>query len=159
MIRIENSAQVNQPRERVFEALMDVTNYPKWQKGVVQSKPVSDGPVAVGYQFEETAKVGPWTMHTVCTVTDLKRNERYAFTAVSSGPVNYEGAYDLQPVMGGTRLTLRGTARLKGVWRLMEPIFGSDLRKEAREELAAIKRMLEQSADASASTASPPDQA
>ncbi len=145
VIHIEQSTQISQPRDRVFEALMDVANYALWQKGVVQSKPISEGPVRVGYRFEETAKVGPWTMHVVCTVTDLKANERYAFSAESSGPVNYEGTFDLQPVAGGTRLTLHGSARLKGLWRLLEPLFGSDLRKEAREELAAIKEALEQS--------------
>jgi carbon monoxide dehydrogenase subunit G len=143
MIRIEESIQVRQPRDRVFEFLTDLDNLAKWQTGVVQSKPLSQGPVRVGYQFEETAKVGPWKLHNVCTVTDLKANERFAFEAKSSGPLDYEGSFNLQPVAGGTRLTLSGSARLKGLWRLLQPVLAGDLRKETRTEMETIRRLLE----------------
>lgn len=49
----------------------------------------------------------------------------------------------LEPVGSGTRLTLRGSARLKGAWRLLRPLFASDLRREARNDLAALKRLVE----------------
>jgi uncharacterized protein YndB with AHSA1/START domain len=143
MIRIETSTQVNQPRDRVFDFLTDVDSLPKWQSGVVQSKRLTEGPVRVGFQYEETAKVAFWNLHTVCTVTDIKVNERFSFVAKSSGPLDYDGRFDLQPVAGGTRLTLSGTARLKGIWRLLQPLLASDLRKETRTELATIKLLLE----------------
>jgi len=144
MIRIETSTQIGRPRAEVFDFLTDVENLPKWQSGVVESRPLSEGPVRVGYRFEETAKVGLWKLHNVCTVTDLKANERFAFEAKSSGPLDYEGSFDLQPVAGGTRLTLRGSARLKGLWRLLQPLLAGDLRKETRAELESIRRLLEE---------------
>jgi hypothetical protein len=101
------------------------------------------GPSAWAYQFEETAKVGPWKLHNVCTVTDLKANERFAFEAKSSGPLDYEGSFELQPVTGGTRLTLRGAAHLKGFWCLLQPVLAGDLRKETLREMETIKRLLE----------------
>jgi hypothetical protein len=110
---------------------------------VIQSKRLTEGPVRVGFQYEETAKVGFWNLHTVCTVTDMKVNERFSFVAKSSGPLDYDGRFDLQPIAGGTRLTLSGTARLKGIWRLLQPLLASDLRKETRTELATIKLLLE----------------
>ena len=143
MIRIETSIQIDQPRDRVFDFLTDVESLPKWQSGVIQSNALSDGPVRVGYQFEETAKVGPWKLHNVCTVTDLKANERFAFEAKSSGPLDYEGSFELQPVAGGTRLTLRGAARLKRFWRLLQPVLAGDLRKETRAEMETMQRLLE----------------
>ena len=152
MIRIESSIQVSRPRDRVFDFLTDVDNLPKWQSGVIQSKRLTQGPVRVGFQYEETAKVGLWNLHAVCTVTDMKANERFSFLAESSGPLDYDGRFDLQPVAGGTRLTLSGTARLKGFWRLLQPVLAGDLRKETRTELATIKLLLE--AEASAPSAS-----
>ena len=143
MIHIELSTQISQPRDRVFDFLTDIDTLPKWQTGVVQSKRISQGPVRVGFQFEETAKLALWKLHTVCTVTDIKANQRFAFDARSSGPLDYEGSFDLQPVAGGTRLTLSGTARLKGLWRLLQPVLAGDLRKETRTELATIKLLLE----------------
>lgn len=143
MIRIESSIQISQPRDRVFDFLTDVDNLPKWQTGVIQSKRLTEGSVRAGFQFEETAKVGPWRLHTICTVTDIKAGERFAFQAKSSGPLDYEGSFDLQPVAGGTRLTLNGSARLKGLWRLLQPVLAGDLRKETRTELETMKRLLE----------------
>lgn len=143
MIRIEASTQIDQPRDRVFEFLSDVDRLREWQTGVIESRRLSDGAVRVGFQFEETAKVGPWKLQTICTVTEMKPSQRFAFEAKSTGPLDYDGAFDLQPVAGGTRLTLTGNAQLKGAWRLIQPLFAADLRKESRTELAAMKRVLE----------------
>jgi len=143
MTRIEASTQIDQPRDRVFEFLTDVDRLREWQTGVIESHRLSEGSVRVGFQFEETAKVGPWKLQTVCTVTEMKPNHRFAFEARSSGPLDYDGSFELQPIAGGTRLTLTGSARLKGAWRLLQPLFASDLRKETRTELATIKRVIE----------------
>lgn len=143
MINIESTIQVSRPRNEVFGFLTDIDNLPNWQTGVIQSKRLSQGPVRVGFQFEETAKIGPWELQTVCAVTDLKENQRFAFEAKSRGPLDYRGSFDLQPVAGGTRVTLSGTAQLKGLWRLLQPLLESDIRKETNEELATMKRLLE----------------
>ena len=98
MIHIQLSTQISQSRDKVFDFLTDIDNLPKWQTGVVQSKRISQGSVRVGFQFEETEKVALWKLHTVCMVKDMKPNERFAFDARSSGPLDYEGSFDLQPV-------------------------------------------------------------
>jgi uncharacterized protein YndB with AHSA1/START domain len=143
VIRIESSTQIDAPRERVFAFITDLDNLPKWQTGVIESKLKSEGPVRVGFEFEETAKVGPWRLRNVCRVTDLKPGQRFAFEAKSSGPLDYDGCFDLQPVAGGTRLTVSGTARLKGLWRLLQPLLAGDLRRETRTELESLRRLIE----------------
>jgi carbon monoxide dehydrogenase subunit G len=153
MIRIEESTQISRPRDEVFDFLTNVDNLPKWQSGVVQSRRLTQGAVRVGFQYEEVVKVGPWKLNAVCTVTDLKANERFAFQMKTSGPLDCDGRFDLQPAAGGTRLTISGSARLKGVWRLMQPVFGGDLRKETRTELATIKLLLEADGQAVANRA------
>ena len=35
------------------------------------------------------------------------------------------------------------SARLKGAWRLLQPLLAGDLRRETRTELATIKRLVE----------------
>ena len=156
MIRIESSVQISRPRDQVFGFLTDLDNLPKWQTGVIQSKRLTDGPVRAGFRFAETAKVGPWKLDTVCTVTDLKPAERFAFEARSSGPLDYEGSFDLQPMAGGTRLSVNGSARLKGLWRLLQPLLAGDLHKETRRELETIRRLMEEGI--SAETRLAPDQ-
>ena len=147
MIQIEISTQIDRPRDEVFDFLTNVANMPNWQSGVIESKPLTPGAMHVGAQFAETAKVALWKLNTICTVSDLKANERFAFVAKSDGPLDYEGRFELHPVAGGTRLTLSGSARLKGAWRLLQPLLASDLRKETRAELETIKRLVEGLAD------------
>jgi carbon monoxide dehydrogenase subunit G len=153
MIRIESSIQINRPRDEVFDFLSNVDNLPKWQSGVVESRRLTQGPVRVGFQYEETVKVGPWKLNAVCTITDLKTNERFAFQMSSSGPLDCDGRFDLQPVAGGTRLTISGIAQLKGIWRLMQPVLAGELRKETRIELSTIKLLLEAAAPVTSSSA------
>jgi uncharacterized protein YndB with AHSA1/START domain len=143
MIHIEASAQVGRPRNEVFEFLTNVENLPRWQSEVVSVERLTSGPLRIGAQFSETAKVGPWRLVIVGSVTDIKPNERFAFQARSSGPLDCEVHFDLQPVAGGTRVTVSGTARLKGFWRLLQPLLAGELRKQTRTELATMKLLLE----------------
>lgn len=143
MIHIESSTQINRSPDEVFEFIVNVDNMRRWQKGVVRSRRVSSGPMRLGFQFEETVKVGPWKLDTRCTVTELKKGARFGFEAASNGPLDYEGRFDLSPLAGGTRLSLVGIARLKGLWRVMQPLFAEDIKKETRDELDEIKRLLE----------------
>jgi uncharacterized protein YndB with AHSA1/START domain len=146
MIRIKNSTQIGRPRDEVFDFLTSIDNLPKWQGNVVHAASLSDGPVRIGFQFEQTIKMGPRKMRAVCTITDIKANERFGFSMKSSGPVDCDARFELQPVVGGTRLTMNGVARLKGLWRLLQPIVGGELRKETRAELATMKLLLEAAA-------------
>ncbi len=143
MIQVECSTQVAAPREEVFAYLTDVDKLPSWQSGVTETTRITPGPVGVGTQFRQKARVGPWKLDVLCTVTDVKTNERYAFQARSTGPIDCDVAFDLQPVAGGTRLTVNGRARIKGVWRLLSPMLGMGLRKETRQELATIRLIVE----------------
>jgi len=143
MIRFQHSVQIDRHRDAVFDVLTDVEKLPLWQSGVVQSRAISQGPVRPGFQFAETVKVGFWKVDTVCTVTEVKPGQRYGFEAKSSGPVEYAGFFELQPVASGTRLTVNATARLKGIWRLLEPLLSSDIKRETRTEMANLKRLIE----------------
>jgi hypothetical protein len=61
----------------------------------------------------------------------------------SNGPLDCDAHFELQPAASGTRLTLSGTLRIKGFWRLLEPFLARDIKKETREEMEALLRLLE----------------
>ena len=153
MINIQVSTQVSRPRSEVFEFLTEVDNFPRWQSGVSEAASLTPGALHVGSQFTEAASIGPWKLRIVGTVTDLKVNERLAFQARSSGPLDCDVRIDLQPIAGGTRVTLSGAARLKGFWRLLQPMLARELRNETQAELASLKQLLEAPATQPASAA------
>jgi hypothetical protein len=65
-----------------------------------------------------------------------------AFRAESK-PVNYESRFTVDAHADRSRVTVRGTAQLNGLWRLLEPLLAADIRKGIRHELRAIQQHTE----------------
>jgi hypothetical protein len=143
MIQVEASTQIARSTPDVFGFLTEVENLPRWQAGVTEAKLLSPGAMRVGSQFSQKTRIGPWNLDTIGTVTGLKANEQLAFHLKSTGPLNCEVHFDLQPADGGTRVSLRGAAQLKGVWRILRPLLANELQKETVAEVAAMKQLLE----------------
>jgi hypothetical protein len=60
-----------------------------------------------------------------------------------SGPIDWEGEYGLLPAGDGTRLSQRGTLTFHGLWRLLEPIAGAEIRSGETKELEKLKTIIE----------------
>lgn len=142
MIAFEDSIEVAQVQQKVFEFISDLNNIPKFQSEVVQSRVITPGPIDVGTRFEELVKLGPWRVPTQCVVTEYDRKGTVGFQA-SSKPVNYEARFTVDSASAGSVVTIRGSAQLKGLWRLLKPMLAGDIRKSLRHELSAIKRHTE----------------
>jgi hypothetical protein len=147
VIQIEHSAVIRRQPEEVFGFMTDIANLPRWQTGAVKSEMLSEPPLVTGSRFSETVRVGPWKLETQCVVTELKRSEVFAFEAMSR-PIDYAGSFRLSDEAGKTRVSLHAVAQLKGVWRLLQPLLASDLRKESRVELENLRHVLEDSDNA-----------
>jgi uncharacterized protein YndB with AHSA1/START domain len=142
MIRIEHSTLIERPPSEVFGYISDVSNLPRWQAGTVKSEMITEPPLVTGSRFEETVRVGPWKLQTHCVVSELRANEVFAFEAMSR-PLDYAGSFRFTAEAGGTRVALHAVAQMKGIWRLLEPLLASDLRKESRTQLENLRRVLE----------------
>jgi carbon monoxide dehydrogenase subunit G len=142
VIRFENSIEVEQSPAEVFEYVSNLDNLAEWQSGVIESRVITPPPMRVGTIFEEDAKVAFWRTKASCTVTELTRPRLFAFKATSSGPIEYEGSFEFQPSGSGTAVKVSGSIRLKGLWRLLQPLMASDIKRETRGELESIRRNL-----------------
>jgi len=147
MISFAGSIDIGCPPRAVFDYLCDPANAPEWQSGVVQSTVTSPGPIGPGTHFEETVRVGLLKVRAACEVTEYERDRRLGFRA-DSGPLGYGGTYLFEPDDGDTRLTVRGEGTLRGWWRLLEPMLAADVKRQSREELERIKRIVEERARA-----------
>jgi len=143
MITLQESIEINRPVKEVYDYIVNVENAQKWQPAVIEAKRLTEGPIRVGTQFREVAKMMGWRVSTTCEITELEANRRIAFKATSSGPIEYETSYTLDPSGTATRLSIVGTFRTKGFWKLLEPIFKGGVKKESRQELLGMKRAIE----------------
>ena len=143
MIEIEANTIVRKSPEEVMSFVSDFENAPKWQTGVVRSELVTPPPVRAGSRFEEDVKVALWKMRATCEVTKYDAPRLIAFHTTSTGPIEYGGEFRFEPVHDGTRVVVRGQVRLKGLWKLIQPLFAADIRKETQAEMNTLKRVLE----------------
>ena len=143
MLKLAGEIVINRPPDQVFQFLTDLGNVTQWATGVSAVKQLTEGPVRVGTQFEETIRMMGRPMRTVCEVVDLAEGRKFAYKSVSSGMMQYEGQFVAEPADGGTRLSYSSTARLGGLWRLLEPLIAREAKKETQAELKKIKSALE----------------
>ena len=142
MLRFESEVTIRRPIADVFAFVADLSNTPLWQGGVVHSASITPGPIRVGAMFEEDVKVAWFHVPTRCVITELESNQRVVFEA-SSTPLEYRGEFRFEPVDGGTRLRVHGSGRMRGVWRLLEPVLQADATRTVNTEVGRIKSHLE----------------
>jgi carbon monoxide dehydrogenase subunit G len=143
MLKLAGEIVINRPPDQVFRFLTDLGNVTQWATGVSEVKVLTEGPVRLGTQFEETIRMMGRPVRTVCEVVDLAEGRKFAYKSVSSGMMTYEGQFVFEPADGGTRLRYSSTARLGGLWRLLEPLVAMEAKKETQAELQKIKSALE----------------
>jgi carbon monoxide dehydrogenase subunit G len=142
VIQFSDTIAVARPPRDVFAFVADLNNIPKWQAEVVTSKVVTPGPTKAGTRFTEDVKMGPMRVTAMCEVTEFAADKMMAFKAESSA-ISYQGRVVVEPSGTGTDLTISGTANLKGLWKLMQPMMRGEFKSGISKELAAIKAILE----------------
>jgi hypothetical protein len=143
VITLHGEVDVNRHAADVYDFIVNVENAPKWQPAVIETSRITDGPIRVGTQFREVAKMMGRRVETICEITDLQPSRRVAFRATSNGPLSYATSYLLEPQGDTTRVTIEGTFTFKGLWRLLEPLVRGEVRKESAQELLAMKAAIE----------------
>lgn len=142
MLKHMASITIDRPADQVFAFIADLENLPKWQSGVTESKVLSTGTIRVGTQFREAVKVVGRSAEILCEIIEYVPGNRISFKAASPA-IQYEGRYSFEPIRTGTRLTFSGWTRLGGFWRLVEPFFGGEVKKELEGEMQRIKSLVE----------------
>jgi uncharacterized protein YndB with AHSA1/START domain len=137
---------IARPPEAVWAYAADIARHPEWM-GVQDSEVVSGDPVLVGAVGRESMRVGPKTyrMELIVTVAEPGRVIGWRF---DGGPMAGEARLDLEPADGGTRATWSGEIRLKGLWRLVEPLMAAEVKSGEAGELGRLKGILEAAAAA-----------
>ena len=140
MPEASNSITIARAPAEVFAFLADGTNGPQWRSGVLDVALRSGQ--GQGAVYEQGVK-GPFGRRIPADyeVTDYAPGRRLGFRAVA-GPVRPEGAYDLEPVEGGTRVTFSLRCSPRGIKKLMTPMVAQTMRSEV-SQLEQLRDVLE----------------
>jgi uncharacterized protein YndB with AHSA1/START domain len=141
MIQNEISVYLNQPVERVFAFLMDTSQVTAWQSNLIKVEHSTDGPLRIGSHFHEVRRLGRKETDIEGEVTALELNKRFETRTLTEPLVTV--SYFFEPEGNGTRLTRRFVMPTRGLMRLMEPVIGSSIKKDALADFETLKRILE----------------
>ncbi len=141
-MHFEEQVTIARSPEAVFAFLTDPANDPRWRPGVVETRQVSDGPMAVGTTLEETYAFMGRRIDARYQVIDHQPERVHRVRAIG-GPLEAEAGYLLEPVGGGTRVTITADVELSGMFKFAEPMVARQLKADIATSAANLKRTLE----------------
>jgi uncharacterized protein YndB with AHSA1/START domain len=130
MAHIEGEVLIRRPVEDVFDFVADERTEPTYNRNMIRSEKVTDGPVGVGTRFRATIRSRPRPIGMDIEYTRFDRPRQIASTTRMS-TADFTGTLTFTPAAAGTRLRWAWEARPKGVLRLLAPVL---LRIGARQE-------------------------
>lgn len=147
MTRVDHTIEIERPIDEVFDFITDPVNDPVWLSSVLDVR-APGGPIGVGSEFLETMRFLGRRVEVTWRVSEHEPPVRSAAQAIAS-PVPVNGAFQLERLDGGTRLTISMETDAHGFFALAEPVF----RRMAQREIAAnaghLKDLLEAGAEPS----------
>ena len=142
MLRYAYPVTINQAPEVVFPYLSDPVKQGLYSE--VPMRLLTPGVLTKGSRMEVTFGMGPLKATLGLEMTAVEENRRMAFDTYS-GPIRWQGEYRLTPTgSGGTDVDYSGTMVFTGLWRLMEPLVGAELKRNGAKEIERMKAVIEQ---------------
>ena len=110
MIEVRATAAIAKPAAEVFDFIADMSNNPRWQKGMQSCEWTSDGPIAVGSTYDQVAGFLGKEIRTSFKVTEFDAGERIRIES-TSGPLQLD---IVRSVMNGIQRELKDGEREAG---------------------------------------------
>ena len=126
----------------MFAVLTDVTKTGRWYPARVEEWWVTPPPHGIGSVRRARVVVMGRASENDAVVTEYDPPRR---AALKGGPAKaqFEAALDFEPVAGGTRVQVETTFALRGVMRIIGPMFIGRYERGWDEGLQNLKRMME----------------
>ncbi len=144
-MKIIEHIHIDRPPEDVWAVVSDPTTHTSWRPALVEFRQVSEGPLEVGSRIHEKIRWRGREIEIEDVVTALDPPHKLG---VRGGwkPADFELDFLLEASPGGTRVSFDWSFLPKTfVMRLATPFLGRTLRGATRDELAGLKRLVENS--------------
>jgi hypothetical protein len=149
------TAQVEIEREPavVGNFLLEPMRWPEWTD-MRDVRVLTEGPIGLGMRARATIGSGLLKSDVTWELTAAEPERLITYQTVSTGRFGMDGTYRLERLAGGgTRVTIDGVVRTRGVLRVLEPLFRSEVRASEAKELERLRGILEAQASRSVAPA------
>lgn len=142
MAPITSSTEVARPAEEVFAYVTDPATMHEWQQGCLRGH--LDGPTThVGSRCTTVRKIGGREREVVTEITEYDPPHRWADRGIT-GPIRAVVAATVDPVDGGSRVTIEIDFTGHGIGKLLVPlVVRPQAAREMPENMRRLKRQLE----------------
>ena len=138
----ELSTVINRPIEEVFGFLANLENDAKWRREWVEAKKTSEGPIGIGARFRLVSEALSRRIETEYEVTKYEPNWIAAWKTVS-GPLPLRFQRTFESVEGGTQVTIRYEAEIRGFFKLIKPLVVSAGKQALQGDFPKLKELME----------------
>jgi uncharacterized membrane protein len=145
-MRVERSATINRPVDRVFEYVSAPENDPTWVSASLRHEMLSPAPMRVGSITEEDVWFLGRRMRYAWEITQYNPPSTLALRSIS-GPIPATIRVLLESLDGArTKVILVGEVHLRGVYKPMELVIRGVARRQFGTQLRTLKDLLESGA-------------
>jgi hypothetical protein len=141
MLTSASKVTVGRPPSTVFPYLIEPPRQALWSDAPM--KQLTEGPMTAGSRMEVSFGMGPMKATVGLEIKALEPDQRIAFRSFS-GPIRWDGEYRLRTGDSSTtELSQEGRLVLTGLWRLVEPLAGAEIKRGEIKELERLKAVVE----------------
>ena len=131
-MRAELTIEIARTPEDVFAYLTDVSNLPEWQAGVKSA-------TVRGDRVEESRSLLGRELHTSLEIVERDEPRLFTLRALDS-PVPFSVRHELEPLGGGTRLTVTAEGDVPG---FAAGLLSRRAERQFRKDFERLKQILE----------------
>jgi uncharacterized protein YndB with AHSA1/START domain len=144
-MRLETWVVINRPINEVWAFLSDPFNVPRWRGSRLAVQVTSPGPVGVGSTLQHRIAVFGLETRLTHTVTEWDAPHTLAWAVRFPGVDSASERYSLEATADGTKVTRVYEGEPRGMLKLLSPIVGALIRRQADAQNQKLKRLLEAS--------------
>ena len=142
MATVQESVIINRPAEQVYAYVTDIKNLPQWEPAILEAEQTSTGELGVGTTYRGVNKMMGMRMKWTATVNEYEPNKKWSETIIS-GSSRIDEYLSFDNIDGGTKFTLAYDMKAGGILKLLAPMITSTMRKQVKENLNNLKKILE----------------
>jgi uncharacterized protein YndB with AHSA1/START domain len=142
MAHIEGEVLIRRPVAEVFDFVADQRNEPTYNRNMIGSEKVTEGPIGVGTRFRAGIRAGRRPMRMDIEYTGFER-PRLIASSTRMATADFTGTLTFTPTPAGTRLRWSWDARPKGVARVLAPLLIRVGARQERRMWTALREHLE----------------
>ena len=140
-IDVSTQVLIRRPRDKVAAFMFDPTKDALWTQGVVECRPLTEGPLRKGSRVERVSKFLGRQFGYQYEVTDADADSFVEMKVDRPFPMNIR--YELEDAPTGTVARIRAQGEAGGFFRMAGPLLARMVRRNITQDLDAMRKYLE----------------